>query len=140
NRVGLLEEWVRSLVWSGEEDDLWDVFRNPRQDGSKSCRRGSPDQEHRIDIVQGSVESVGDREVAADDLDLGGQIGGIRVASQGAAPDIRGDQLRDDVAPDGTSCSDDKDSFHTRLSSPKIPAPFLHNNGAAGALILLTVP
>jgi TnpA family transposase len=27
-----------------------------------------------------------------------------------------------------------------RLSSPKIPAPFHHNRGAAGALILLTVP
>ena len=26
------------------------------------------------------------------------------------------------------------------LSSPKIPAPFRHNSGAAGALILLTVP
>ena len=28
----------------------------------------------------------------------------------------------------------------TRLSSPKIPTPYRHNSGAAGALILLTVP
>src|SRR5262249_19220832 len=27
-----------------------------------------------------------------------------------------------------------------RLSSPKIPTPYRHNSGAAGALILLTVP
>ena len=30
--------------------------------------------------------------------------------------------------------------YISSLSSPKIPAPFRHNSGAAGALILLTVP
>jgi hypothetical protein len=56
------------------------VLRNPSQGVSKGRPRGSPHQEQRIDIFQGSVETRGDREVATDDLDLIGQIGGIRVA------------------------------------------------------------
>ncbi len=105
---------MRRPVWSGEEDHSLDVFRNPRQGGSNSRCRGTPHQEHCIDIVQGSVESSGDCEVAADDLDWGGQIRRIRVASQGADAYIRRDQLRDDRTPDVTSGSDDDGSFHTR--------------------------
>jgi len=90
------------------------MFRNPRQGWSNGRGRSTPHQKHRIDIVQASVESVGDCEVAADDFDWGGQVGGIRIAGQGTDADIRGDQLRNDLAPDVTSGSDDEDSFHTR--------------------------
>ena len=84
------------------------------QGRSNSRGRGRPDQEHSLNIVQGSVERSGDGEVAADCLDLGGQMGGIRVASQSADATIGSKQLRDDLAPDVTSGADDEDSFHVR--------------------------
>jgi hypothetical protein len=112
--TGLLEEWVRRPVRRGEEDDPLDVSRNACHGGGNSGARGNPHQEHRIDIVQGPVESGRNRKVAANDLDLSGQIGGIRVANQGADPDIRGQQLRDDLAPNSSRGSDNEDSFHTR--------------------------
>src|SRR5262249_50919443 len=38
-RVGLAEEWMRSLVGRGQKDYLWDVFCYPRKGSSKSCCR-----------------------------------------------------------------------------------------------------
>src|SRR5262245_26056542 len=105
---------MRSLERSGEKHYPRDVPHNPRQGRSNSRSWSGPHKEQRIDIVQRSIESIGDREVTANDFDFDGQIGRIRVASQGADSNIPGDQLRDDLAPYSTGGSDDEGSFHRR--------------------------
>jgi len=104
---------VRSPVRRGEEDDSWDALRNPRHGGCHNRSGRNPDQEHRVQIVQRPVESGRCREVPAHHLDCGRQTGGIRVANQGPDADIRGEQLRNHLAPDVTRRPDDEDSFHT---------------------------
>ena len=70
--AGLLEEWVRRPVRRGEEDDAWCVPDDPLYGRSNRRTRGDPHQEHRVDTVQGPIESVGDSEVAGDDFNWGG--------------------------------------------------------------------
>src|SRR6185436_17800223 len=82
-RVGLLEERVRRLVWRREQDDALDSRRDALQRGRGRRERQNPHQEQRVDPVETAIERVGSGEVAARDLDVGRQVRGFRVAAQG---------------------------------------------------------
>lgn len=88
------------------------VTGDPLQGGWGGVGRGGPHEEHRIDAFQAFLESLGDGEVAAHELDLGRQTGGFRVAAQRADSGVRGHQLRDNLAADVSGGSYDEDSLH----------------------------
>ena len=103
-RIGLLEERVRRLEWSGQEHDAPRVVRDSLQRRWRSRRRCDPYQEDRINILQAAIEALGNREIPAHHLDLSPEQRRIRVAGHGAELCSRCRQFRDHVAADVARC------------------------------------
>jgi hypothetical protein len=69
-------------------------------------------QEHRIDLLQAGVETLGNREIPPHDIDVGRQTRCVRIASHRTKLGARSSQLIDDVTPDVSSGAGDEDSIH----------------------------
>ncbi len=106
-RVGLLEEWVRSLVGSGEEDEAARVLGDAVDDGGGGGGRGSPDEEDGVGVFQGGDEGIGGGEITAKFFDGEWEVGGVRIAEEGADFVVGGEEFGDELAADGAGGSDD---------------------------------
>ena len=111
-RVRLLKERMRRLVRRGQEHDPPDMLRDSLHRGRRGSRRSGPDQEHSIDVAQAVIKSLGSGEVAAYDVGLGRQVGGVRVARQRAHIGANGQQLGDNLTADMAGGPGDEDAFH----------------------------
>jgi hypothetical protein len=60
------------------------VLRDPLQSGGNSGRWGGPHQEHRIDVVQALIQSLGESEISAYYIDVRRQTSRVRVAGERA--------------------------------------------------------
>jgi len=83
-RVRLAEERMRSLVRRGEKDELPDAGGDVGNSGSGGGRGSGPDEEDGVGVGEGGVERGRVGEIALEELDVGGEIGGFRVAGESA--------------------------------------------------------
>ena len=86
---------------------------DPVQSGNNSGRWGGPHQKNGIDAMQALIERIGKGEISAHHFDLWRKTGRIRFARHCADLRARARQLRDNLAPDIASGSDNEDSIHT---------------------------
>jgi hypothetical protein len=111
-RIGLLKERMRCLERRGEVNDAPRVLRDSLECGFDRIRRRDPHHEYRIDLLQAGVETLGNREIPAHDVDVCRQTRCVRIASHRTTPGASSSQLIDDVTPDVSSGAGDQDSIH----------------------------
>jgi len=113
-QIGLLKERVRRFERSGKVNDAARAPGDALQSGSCGGGRGGPHEKDGAGIVEARIKSFGNGEIAANDFDLRRQIGGARIAGQGAHWRAGGDQLRDDLAADRAGGADYENGIHGR--------------------------
>lgn len=113
-RIGLLEERVRCFVRDGKENDAPSMLRDALHRGSNSGRRGGPQEEYRVDVLQARIKRFGKSGISAHQRDLWRQTAGVRFACQRA--DLRAfcGQLRKHMAANVAAASDDEDTIPAR--------------------------
>ena len=114
--VGLLKEWMGRFERCGEVHDPPRMLRDSLERAFDRVRRRDPHQEHRVDLLQAGIETLGNREIPAHDVGMCRQTCAVRISSHRTKPGARGSQLIDNVTPDVSSGAGDEDAMH-RLAS-----------------------
>ena len=83
-QIGLLKERVRRFERSGKVDDAAGARGDALQSCSYSGGRSGPHEEDGGSVVETSIESFWNGEIAANDLDLRRQICDVWIAGHGA--------------------------------------------------------
>ena len=119
--VGLLKKWMRRLERRGEVDDPPRLLRDSLDRTFDRVRRRDPHQEHGVDLLQAGIETLGNREIPAHDVDICRQMCSVRISGHGAKLGARRSQLIDHVTPDVSSGAGDEDPIQWLTSL--VPPP-----------------
>jgi hypothetical protein len=88
------------------------VLRDSLERAFDRVRRRHPHQEDRINLTQAGIETLGNCEIPAHDVDVCRHTRCVRIASHRTKLGTRGDQLIDDVTPNVSGGAGDEDAVH----------------------------
>ena len=103
---------MRRAMWRGEQHETLHTRCDALQRRRRRRERRDPHEKHRVDTVQACIERVGRGEIAAHHFHVVRQVGGVRVAAQGADPARGAAQLLHNLAADVPCRSRDEDALH----------------------------
>jgi hypothetical protein len=83
---------------------------------SSCCTWRGPDQEHRVDVLDARIESLGYGKISPNGLNLRWQLSCLRVSNPCANVRPLGAQLREDLAAKRAGAADNENPMHTELS------------------------
>lgn len=130
-RIGLLEKGMRGLDGGGEENHAPNAASDALQSGGDGCRGSRPDEETSVNARKSGIESLGNREIGANLLDLRSKACRFRFSGKHADGAPLFQKLSDDLPTNGSRAADDQNTMHA--TSFRFEARFSRDVETAGA-------